>query len=727
MESNNGKSEKRRSTSKSFKGVTTRGRRRIVKSTGEPFRKGSDTQYFLDRDLSLLQFNQRVLEQAMDESQPLLERVRFLSIFHSNLDEFFMKRIGAPRNTTLFASQDHKQDRMTVIRKKVEHLFESAYECYRSSIRPQLLENGIEVMKWKDLTKAEKQVLNRFFDEKVFPILTPLAVDPAHPFPHISNLSTSLAIATMLPDSDEMTFSRVKIPGIFPPWLAVNPEKKKKEKDLRFISLREIIENNLEKLFPHMRIAATVAFRVTRNIELERDEQSFDDFVEMVEEELKQRRFGEVVKIEVLRPVDTWLLERLMGELELSQADVYEMDEEIDYTSLNSIAALNIPDLRYPVWHSVSSRAINEDSSNIFNAISQRDILVHHPFESFTDSVEKFISSAASDPNVRAIKMTLYRIHEDSTIMASLVEAAEKGKEVVCLIELKARFDEERNINWANKLENAGVHVVYGMQGLKTHSKLALVVRQEADMVKSYLHVGTGNYHSQNAKHYTDLGLFTCHPEITSEVVHLFNFLTGHSLMRDYRHLLVAPINMKARFLELIDNEIKNQKSGKPSGIIIKCNNLEDQEMCNKLYEASQAGVHVNLIIRTICVLRPGVKGLSENIRVLSVVGRYLEHSRVFYFRDGQSDPDQGKIFLGSADWMYRNLMRRVEVVCPILSPPLKSELFSMLQVMLQDDWQTWELQADGGYVRKSSPLSTPPSSQELLMELALKNSRKLL
>lgn len=721
------KQRKRRSTSKSQASGTTRGKRRIVSSSAEPFRKGSETQFFLDRDLSLLQFNLRVLEQARDESQPLLERARFLSIFHSNLDEFFMKRIGAPRNTTLFAAQDHKQDRMTVIRKKVEHLYESAFECYDRSIRPQLLVHGIEMMKWKDLTKVEKEVLNQFFDEKVFPILTPLAVDPAHPFPHISNLSTSFAVATQLPDSEDLTFSRVKIPAVFPPWLAVNPEKKKKEKDLRFISLREIIENNLSKLFPQMKIAATLAFRVTRNIELERDEQSFDDFVEMVEEELKQRRFGEVVKLEVLKPVDGWLLERLMEELELSQTDVYELDEEIDYSSLNGIASLNIPELRYPIWLPVSSRAINEESSNIFNAISQKDILVHHPFESFTDSVEKFIYSAASDPNVRAIKMTLYRIHEDSTIMASLVEAAEKGKEVVCLIELKARFDEERNINWANKLENAGVHVVYGMQGLKTHSKLALVVRQEADTVKSYLHVGTGNYHSQNAKFYTDLGLFTCHPEITSEVVHLFNFLTGHSLMKDYRHLLVAPINMKDRFLELIDREIKNHRAGKPSGIIIKCNNLEDQDMCNKLYEASQAGVQVELIIRTICVLRPGVKGLSENIRVYSVVGRYLEHSRVFYFRDGQEAPDQGLVFMGSADWMSRNLMRRVEVVCPVLSSSLKSELYSVLQIMLQEDWQTWRLQSDGGYTRLSSPMASPPSSQELLMEMALKNSRKLL
>lgn len=721
------KKSKAMSTKKSVKSTKTV-RTPPWTQTQQPFRKGLESQLFFDRDLSLLQFNQRVLEQALDEKQPLLERVRFLSIFHSNLDEFFMKRMGVPRNSSLFAAQDHKQDRMTIIKKKVEDLFSIATKCYRDSIRPGLKQKGIIMLQWNDLTKLEQEKLNRFFDEKIFPILTPLAVDPAHPFPHISNLSTSFAVATRIPDSEDLIFSRVKIPKVFPSWLAVNPEKKKEENDLRFISLREIIEKNLQKLFPHMTIQATMAFRVTRNIDLERDEQNYDDFVEMVEEELKQRRFGEVVKLEVLNPIDPWLLERLMSELALSISDVYSLNEEIDFTNLNSIASLNFSEMRYSTWNPAIPRALTDESSNIFTVIAQKDILVHHPYESFAESVEKFIHSAAVDPNVRAIKMTLYRIHEDSTIMTSLVEAAEAGKEVVCVIELKARFDEARNINWANKLEDAGVHVVFGVQGLKTHSKLALVVRQEADTVRSYLHVGTGNYHSQNAKLYTDLGLFTTHPEITSEAVNLFNFLTGHSLKRDYQHLLVAPINMKERFLQMMDQEIQNRKAGKPAGIIVKVNNLEDVDVCNKLYEASQAGVKVDLVVRSICVLRPGVAGLSENIRVFSIVGRFLEHSRVFYFRAGAEKPEEGLVFMGSADWMFRNLAHRIEVVCPILTQSLKSEIYFMLQTTLREDWQTWQLQPDGNYKRlMPSAHSGSPHTQELLMEHAIKNSRKLL
>lgn len=686
-------------------------------STG--YRRQQESRHFLDRDLSMLQFNHRVLQQAQDTTKPLLERVRFLSIFHSNIDEFFMKRIGMPRNSALFGTIRHKQDRMTTIRNTAKELFQAAGECYQSSIKPALDKEGIFLLKWEDLTKGEKERMNEVFAQKIFPVLTPLAVDPSHPFPHISNLSTSLAVALQGPGQRELSFSRVKIPKIFPAWFALNPEKKRREDDLRFISLNDLIKHNLHRLYPGMKIESAMLFRVVRNIDLEKDDESYEDFVEMVEEELKQRRFGEVVKLEVQSNMSPWLLEKLMGELELSYNDVYFMDDEIDYTNLNIIASLNIPQLKYSNWNPVQPKGFLEDSPNIFNVIAQRDILVHHPYESFNDSVERFIQSASDDPNVRAIKMTLYRTHEQSSIVSSLIHAAEVGKEVVCLIELKARFDEERNILWANRMEDAGIHVVYGLQGLKIHSKLALVVRQEADNVKSYLHVGTGNYHSQTAKIYTDLGLFTSNPQIVSEAVDLFNFLTGHSLKRDYQHLLVAPINMKQKFMKLIDAEIRNQQAGKPAQIIAKCNALEDSEIVNKLYKASKAGVKIDLIIRGICTLRPGVTDLSENIRVISVVDRFLEHSRVFYFRNGEETPEKGMIFIGSADWMYRNLEARVEAICPIYDESIRSEVYNILQVMLQSDWQTWQLEKNGNYRRLSTPDTGESSSQNVLLKLS--------
>lgn len=671
----------------------------------------------LDRDLSLLKFNQRVLQQAQDTNKPLLEKVRFLSIFHSNIDEFFMKRIGMPRNSALFGTTDHRQDRMTIIRNTVLELFNAAECCFTDSLLVSLKQEGISLLKWSDLTKTEKEKMNDVFDRQIFPILTPLAVDSVHPFPHISNLSTSLAISLKVSPKSETSFSRVKIPKIFPAWYALNPEKKKKKHEIRFVSLNDIIRHNLHKLFPNMKIEATMLFRVTRNIDLERDNQSFDDFVEMVEEELKQRRFGEVVKLEIQSEVNEWLLEKLMNELELSQNDVYKMTDPVDYTSLDIIAGLNFPHLKYPNWNPVQPMALLEDSSNIFNVIVQRDVLVHHPYESFSDSVERFIQSATEDPHVRAIKITLYRIHQDSSIVPALIRAAEMGKEVVCLIELKARFDEERNIYWANRMEDAGIHVVYGLQGLKTHSKLILVVRQEADNMKTYLHVATGNYHSQTAKLYTDIGLFTSHPQITSEVVDLFNFLTGLSRKHNYKHLLVAPINMKQKLLELMDQEIKNAKHHKPAHIIAKCNGLEDTEIIKQLLAASSAGVKIDLVVRGICTLKPGLKGHSENIRIISVVDRFLEHSRVFYFRNAEKNPNEGIFYISSADWMSRNLDNRVELACPIYDPLLKSRIYQILSVMLRDDWQTWELQPNGNYQRLSHPRTALISSQNQLMQ----------
>ena len=680
---------------------------------------------FIDRDISLLRFNERVLDQAKDSTKPLLERVRFLSIFHSNIDEFFMKRIGRPRNSALFGTSGHNQDRMTLIRNSIYKLFISADHCFKESLLPLLKSEGISLLKWADLTRSEKDKINHIFDQQIFPVLTPLSVDPAHPFPHISNLSTSLAISLKTSYKSELSFLRVKIPKIFPAWYALNPDKKKKIQGIRFIGLHEIIRHNLHKLFANMKIEATMLFRVTRNIDLEKDQESYEDFVEMVEEELKQRKFGEVVKIEVESKVNEWLLEKLMTELELSHNDIYGLSDIVDYTNLNVIANLNFPNLKYPIWSPIAPSVI-EESSNIFSVISKRDILVHHPYESFSDSVESFIHAASEDPYVRAIKITLYRIYEKSSIVPALIHAAERGKEVVCLIELTARFDEARNISWANRMEEAGIHVVYGLQGLKIHSKLALVVRQEGDNMKTYLHVGTGNYHTQTAKIYTDMGLFTSHPQVTNEVVNLFNFLTGLSQNKSYEHLLVAPINMKQKFFTLIDEEIKNAKHNKPAHIIVKCNNLEDSGIIKKLIAASAVNVKVDLIIRSICTLKPGVPGKTENIRVTSIVDRFLEHSRIFYFRSGQKEPEDGTFYIGSVDWMHRNLMGRVEVACPIYSPDLKKDIYQILQMTLKDDWQTWELQPDGEYRRLSTAQTASSSSQNKLMEYAINQNMNL-
>lgn len=704
-----------------MKDMVARPKKRVKKAPKKeaaPQKRGAESTNFYDRDFSMLQFNSRVLQQALDAEMPILERVRFLSIFHSNLDEFFMKRIGAPRYTDLFSTQSHRQDRMTVVRSRVSELLDQAAKCFQDEIKPELDHEGIFLLSWDKLTPQERSATSEIFERKIFPVLTPLAVDPAHPFPHISNLSTSLAVSLRSPGSKEQSFARVKIPKIFPSWFCLNPEDETQGNDLRFVSSHDIIQNNLDKLFPNMEIVSTMFFRITRNIELEAEEErTYDDFVEMVEEELKQRRFGEVVKLEHGAP-DAWLLDYLRAELELDNASVYEMKALIDFTSLNVIASLNIPELKFPHWTPLVPKALTKESQNIFNVIAQKDFIVHHPYESFSASVEYFIQSAATDPQVRAIKMTLYRTHEDGSVVASLIKAAEAGKEVVCLIELKARFDEERNIAWAERMEDAGIHVVYGIQGLKIHGKVALVVRQESDSVQCYCHIGTGNYHGQTAKVYTDIGFFTRNPAVTSEVVELFNFLTGKSLKRDYKTLLVAPINMKDRFLQMIDEEIAHHVAGRPAHIIVKCNGLEDQDMCNKLFAASSAGVKIDLIVRGICTLRPKLPGVSENIRVISVVDRFLEHSRVFYFRRGSVEPAKGAFYISSADWMYRNLNRRVEVAVPIEADGIRENLYAVLKVMLEDDRQTWEMQEDGSYKRLSgSPGKL--SSQNVLMQMA--------
>lgn len=678
-------------------------------------------QLFLNREIGWLKFNKRVLFQARDERNPLLERLRFLNIFHSNLDEFFMKRVGGlqrqfyARVSTLSPDGLTPEEQLKIIRPQVMALNEDIRQLLTKDLLPQLRANGISTLFWDDLTTTEKEWAHTFFRDRIFSILTPMAVDPGHPFPLISNLSTSLAVSLQVPNEEDLLFARIKIPDIFPSWIRIPNSETGIE---RFISVLEIIRVHLDQLFPRMTIKNVMTFRVTRNADIESDNEGVEDLLELIEEEVKQRRFAEVVRLEHGPDPDPWLLEFLMDELDLTTEDIYEFPIALEYKNLAPVVNLNMPQLKFKPWTPVTLGQLADESVNIFGTIRSSDTLVHLPYESFSTSVERFIVTAANDPAVVAIKMTLYRTNEESPIVNALIRAAEMGKQVVCLVELKARFDEERNIYWAQSMEKAGVHVVYGVVGLKTHAKLALVVRRERDEFRSYVHIGTGNYHSQTARLYTDFGLFTAKPEITNEVVEIFHYLTGRSLKTDYGHLLVAPINMKSRFMEMIRQETENARQGLPSGIIAKCNSLEERGIIEALYEASQAGVPVQLIVRGFCCLRPRVPGLSDNIRVTSIVGQFLEHSRVFYFRSAKTNELEGRFFLGSADWMSRNLLGRVEVVAPVDDKMSREKIWEALQILLNDRRQTWDMDGDGSYeLRLPTQPSEEMSAQELLAE----------
>lgn len=674
------------------------------------------TSSYVNRELSWLEFNKRVLSQALDQNLPLLERVRFLGIFHSNLDEFFMKRVGLLRRNLLVGTGHISKDGRTaaqqffMVRQTVIEMEKQANNCFKKNLIPALSKEGIELLKWKDINVAEKERANQIFNTRIFPILTPLSVDPGHPFPFISNLSYSLAISLKHPGKEERLFSRVKLPEIFPSWIDVSVDSS----NSRWIHISEIVLNNLKQLFPDMEILATLPFRITRNIEVERNEENVDDLLQMIEDELRERKFEDVVKVEHPPKPDEWLLKFIMTELDVSQHDLYEVDSELDFTGLKPIWSLNRPLLQYPQWNPLVPLELSEEGYDIFRAIAQKDILVHHPFESFSASVERLVRTASEDPKVLAIKMTLYRTPDESVIGQSLIRAADLGKQVACLVELKARFDEQRNIAWATRMEDAGIHVVYGVLGLKTHCKVLLIVRQEADGLKTYCHIGTGNYHPLTARHYTDVGLFTINKEISEDMIAIFNYLTGRSLKRDYKKLLVAPINMKKRFLEFIQREIENKKQGKESHIVIKCNNLEDHDLVQALYSASNAGVKVDLLIRSICTLRPGVKDMSENIRVISIVDQFLEHSRIFYFRNGATEAEKGEFYIGSADWMYRNLLSRVEVVTPIDELSLRSKCWEILSVCLKQTSNAWFMKSDGSY-EKIIPQDGASAQKEIM------------
>ena len=679
---------------------------------------------FLNREISWLEFNRRVLHEATDARNPLLERVKFLEIFTSNLDEFVMKRVGGLRRqiTAGVATQNSNgltpQQQLVAIRQAIIPMLQQQAEIFTQSIRPALMQNGIQLLEWVDVPADQREAARKFFRASIFPILTPLAVDPGHPFPFISNLSDSLGVILSHPNHDERLFARIKVPETLPRWIRLGSADTGGQ--FIFVRVLDIVKANLQDLFPEMTVVDVMPFRLTRNADIEKDDDDSEDLIELVEEELRARRFAKVIRLEHGPNPNPWILKFLMQELGLNDLDVFELAGELDYGDLRPVSDLSLPKLRFEPWTPVLPPSIADDEGDIFSLIRAGDILVHHPYESFNNSVQRFVEAAAADPKVLAIKMTVYRTGDDSPFIHTLIRAAEERKQVVCLVELKARFDEERNILLAQALEKAGVHVVYGIMGLKTHTKTTLVVRQDPDGIRCYAHVGTGNYNVSTAKLYTDLGLFTCDPGITEDLVGLFHYLTGRSLKKDYRKLLVAPVTMKRRFLEMIERETEIARTGRPARIIAKMNSLADNEISHALYSASQAGVEIDLIVRGVCTLRPGVPGVSDRIRVTSVIGRFLEHSRIFYFQNGAQNPLDAEFYIGSADWMYRNLEARVEAVVPIEDHVQREKLWGILQIMLHDRRQAWEMHADGSYVQR---IPDDPENQigthQMLMDIA--------
>ena len=686
--------------------------------------KKPEAEHLLNRELSWLEFNWRVLHQAIDRRTPLLERLGFLAIFNSNLDEFFQKRVGGLKRQIALGVLTRTPEGMTpreqldAVREKVLPMLEEQARCFEQDIKPALAEQGVHLMKWDELTAEERKVADDYFMRNLFPVLTPLSVDPGHPFPFISNLSTSLGVMLRHPgsprirDDDDLgglQFARVKVPQVLPRWVQLQGEGVRE--GYRFIHLEQIIRHNLDELFEGMEIRDVEPFRITRNADVEREEEDAEDLLELIEQELRERRFADVVRLEVDDKPNLPMNRFLISELRLSHEDVYEMPGELDYTDLWRVHGVNLPQLKFTPWSPVVPPRLVDEEADIFSVIRAGDVMVHHPYESFSASVERFVKAAVADPKVIAIKATLYRTSTDSPFIPELIRAAEQGKQVVVLVELKARFDEERNVHIAQLLEKAGVHVVYGVVGLKTHTKTTLVVRHENEGMQTYAHIGTGNYNSKTANLYTDIGLLTCRPELTGEIVQLFHFITGRSIQKQFRKLLIAPTNMRARFNEMIEREMEHceawkQRGGDPEDpnrprIVAKMNSLEDKKMVAKLYEASQAGVKIDMIVRGFCCLRPGVPGLSDNIRVVSVIGRFLEHARIFYFHNSGADEGRGEYYIGSADWMYRNLNNRIECITPVDEPSLKLRLWHILDIMLRDHRQAWDMQSDGSYLQR--------------------------
>ncbi|HEX3276223.1 MAG TPA: polyphosphate kinase 1 [Gemmatimonadales bacterium] len=667
-----------------------------------------DPSLYLNRELSWLQFNGRVLHEALDRRTPLLERLKFLAIYSSNLDEFFQVRVAGLKQQAAAGIVERTADGMTpedqlsAISAAVRQQVRQHRHCLIQDVLPALAAEGMVLhQRINDLTPAERQYVDGYFQANVFPVLTPLAVDPGHPFPYISNLSLSLAVALRGADGEER-FARVKVPKILPRWIPLPTSH-------HFVPLEEVIGSNLEALFPGVEILGWYTFRITRNTDLQIDHgDEAEDLLSLIQEEVRNRRFAEVVRIEVHASMPASLRELLLMEFSeqqdppsqpLTTGDLYEIAGLMDTADLITLASLELPALRDPVFHPVTPTRLAA-SRNVFDVIREGDILLHHPYESFQTSVERFIQTAAEDPDVLAIKLTLYRTGGDSSIARMLVQAAERGKQVAVLIELQARFDEENNIIWAQRLEDVGVHVSYGVAGLKTHAKVMLVVRREGDTIRRYVHIGTGNYNPKTARLYTDFGLLSARPALGADLTDLFNVLTGFASPVGYRELIVAPRGMRDRFLAMIRREIAHRRAGAPARIVAKMNALVDPELIAALYEASGAGVPIDLIVRGICCLRPGLPGVSDSIRVISIVGRFLEHSRAFYFLNGGNE----EVYIGSADWMPRNLDRRIEAVTPIDQPGDRQRLRDLLLLMWEDNRQAWELQADGSYQQRRPP-----------------------
>lgn len=679
---------------------------------------------WFDRDLGWLEFNHRVLAEALDERTPLLERLKFLAIFTSNLDEFFMKRVGAMRTRAYASGNPAVVEQFNA---HIQRLRETLYpmllqqaDCF-AGLRPTLATNGVRLCLWEELTEAQRVEVASYFDDHVSPALTPLSLDPSHPFPFMSNLSTSWGFVLRDPEAPEPVHVRVKVPTTISQWRALRADVPDGER--WFVLLHDIIRHNAHKMFPGVEIDDATLFRVSRNADIAIEEDSENGIREMVEEQVRQRRFEPVVRLEFGESARPEIRDGLVQHFNLRSSDVYELPGLLDYTVLFQIASLPIANLRDTPWTPMVPHGLEEES-DLFASIRAGDVLVHHPYESFDATVERFIRDAANDPNTTTIKMTVYRLGDDTPFVRSLIKAAENGKQVACLVELKARFDEERNLHWANELQKAGDHVIYGMRGLKTHTKLALVVRREGDGLRAYAHIGTGNYHVKTARLYTDFGLFTCDPVITRDVVNLFHHLTGYSRTPRFEKMLVAPINMRERFIELIEREVEHARAGRPARIIAKVNQLEDPPMGEALSRASQAGVAIDLIVRGFCCLLPGVAGLTENVKVRSIIGRFLEHGRVFYFRNGQEDPIDGDFYIGSADWMDRNLSRRVEAVVPVAQRPLRERLWESLDVQLADRRNAWEMRPDGSYERLRADRSQSPVAREGTHATFMKRTR---
>ncbi len=681
-----------------------------------------DPALYINRELSLLEFNRRVLEEAQDERNPLLERAKFLAIYSSNMDEFFMVRVAGLRQQVAAGVTDTPADGLTpaeqlaAIRKIVRARLREMNLCYED-ISTKLAQAGVHLHHYQELTRPQQKNVNEYFRDEIFPVITPLAFDPGRPFPHISSLSLNLAVLVRNPQDGSENFARIKVPGMLPRLIPVKRIRNDTKKNYRFVWLEDLIIHNLPDLFPGYEIVEAHLFRITRNADMEVEGNEAGDLLETIEANVRRRRFGFVVRLTEAPNISENIRQLLARNLDVSPEDTYESGSPLGLSGLMNVTKVDRPDLKDPPFQPVMHPGLRhmERRTEIFDAIRAGDIMLHHPYDSFAPVID-FLQAAARDPNVLAIKQTLYRAGSNSPVVDALLEATENGKQVAALVELKARFDEESNIGWARTLERVGVHVVYGFMGLKTHTKICLVVRRENDIIRRYVHLSTGNYNAITAQIYTDLGLFTCNPDFGDDASNLFNALTGYSKKEDYKKFLVAPHTLRKRFATLIDREIEWAKKGKPAKLIFKMNALIDPAFIRQLYRASQAGVEINILARSLSGLRPGIPNLSDNIRVVSIVGRFLEHTRIYYFHNG-GNPN---IYLGSADLMPRNLDRRIETLFPIEDPALKQELIGVLELAWADNMHARLQLADGSYMRLTPGPNEPArESQVEFMERA--------